>query len=326
MSDQPAPPPSAAEPLVSVVVATHNRREKLLRLLASIRGSTGIDLDRVEVIVAADRCSDGTQRAVLVGHPAAHVIDVPDYGHLLFMAGARAAGAAVARGEFVFIVDDDNILASDCLTMLVATARSDERIGVVGPLMLLWPPGSGVYCAGAWVSRHGQCRHAHEQPRSEALVECEYLPNAFLVRREVMQRIAPLDPLSFPHNWSEQDQCFRVLDSGYSVCVDPRARVWHDSGYTAFTTRISEAAVRDQSRARIFIRRRYPDRFASLAGFWVLTFPITTAYYLIRFLRARHPLRLMRAYVAGTVEALRAPLPLAPVDQLEAADAVAASH
>jgi glycosyltransferase involved in cell wall biosynthesis len=50
-------------PLVSVVIPTHNRKEKLIRLIKSIFRSD-FPKNRLEVIVVDDFSSDGTSKGV----------------------------------------------------------------------------------------------------------------------------------------------------------------------------------------------------------------------------------------------------------------------
>lgn len=92
-------------PLLSIIVATHNRPRELGRCLRSI--SESIHCER-EVIVIADSCCEKTRGVVSqylgLGDTYIERIGVPG------PARSRNLGLEIARGDFVLIFDDDDQL------------------------------------------------------------------------------------------------------------------------------------------------------------------------------------------------------------------------
>jgi glycosyltransferase involved in cell wall biosynthesis len=134
---------SPASLLVSVVVPTHNPREKYLaRVLDALRVQT-LSKDLWEVVVVdnnstkplslttghRDDRTTGAKTAEidLSWHPQAKIVREERLG-LTF---ARLRGFAEAKGELIVMVDDDNVLAPDYLETAVEIARSEERHRVV---------------------------------------------------------------------------------------------------------------------------------------------------------------------------------------------------
>jgi GT2 family glycosyltransferase len=231
------------------------------------------------------------------------------------------AGAAVTRGEFVFFVDDDNIVERRCLSTLVEVARAHPRIGILGPLMLEFPDGTGTWCAGATHERFGlvdyRARDGSElvpDARDPSVLEpCDFLPNAFLIRGDLARGALALDAKVFPGAWGESDLGLRARRAGYEVRVAPAARVWHDHGYRRLSVRLlNRDRIVDQARARILIRRRHREVFGSLAAYLLVTFPATTGYYLFRFARERRLREWGSAYATGTWHGLFDPIPPPP--------------
>jgi glycosyltransferase involved in cell wall biosynthesis len=108
-------------PDVSVVIPTHNRRGLLGQTLRSALGQAGVE---VEVVVVDDGSSDGTADAVasladgrvrLVRHPRP-----------LGVAVARNAGAGVARGDWVALLDDDDLWAPEKLRRQLEAASAAQ--------------------------------------------------------------------------------------------------------------------------------------------------------------------------------------------------------
>ena len=294
-------------PGVSVVIPTHNRRDKLRRLLLSLAdGHTLPD----QIVVVADWCTDGTQAMCRHEFPAVCLVES---NSPLRCSGARAKGLTHTEREYIFFLDDDNVVDPACLEELVRIISSNARIGLLGPLMLNWPDGSGVWCAGGELTavgvRYRTGRNCVPDPDCEGTLEpCDFLPNAFLARREIVAAAAPFDPETFPHNWSEADLGLRVSRAGYEVRVAYRARVWHDSGYRSHTTRLGLYEIEDQACSRLLFRRRYPEASGSWALFWLGWFPLTTVYYLVRFGRALHLAAWSGAYFRGTFRGMWGPL------------------
>ncbi len=288
-------------PTVAVVIPTHNRRSKLRRLLNCLAQGTVV---ADHTIVVADRCDDGTVEMLHTSFPDVEVIASET---ALYSNGARALGLARVTEDCVFFIDDDNVVERDCLRELVTAVVSQPDLGLVGPIMMRYPEGEGVWCAGGYLTRTG-VRHRTELEAirtgtlAPSLTRCDYLPNAFLGRTRILMEEVPLDAQVFPHNWAEVDLGVRMAQAGYEVAVSGGATVWHDVGYAGWATRIGRWQVFDQARSRLRFRRRFPGMCGSRLQFWALTFPISTVYYLVKFARARDFRALTACYARGTIE------------------------
>jgi len=103
---------AAGTPLVSVVVATHNRPVLLGETLAAIERQT---YPALEIIVVNDAGTD--VRDVVAQFPRARLLDQPENRG---PAAARNRGLADANGAFVILFDDDD-------EMFPITSRARER-------------------------------------------------------------------------------------------------------------------------------------------------------------------------------------------------------
>jgi GT2 family glycosyltransferase/peptidoglycan/xylan/chitin deacetylase (PgdA/CDA1 family) len=143
-----------AEPALSVVIATHNRREKLERCLQSLREQTA-DPASFEVIVVCDGCEDGS--AELVGG-----VRAPFALRLLELAkggksAALNAGIEAAEGSACLFLDDDVLASPGLLGAHLAAHREDPLTLAVGALSQPAPAGGGWFGrahAAAWNERY----------------------------------------------------------------------------------------------------------------------------------------------------------------------------
>jgi len=117
--------------LVSVVIPTRNRRERLERAIKSAQAQTWPNL---EIIVVDDASTDGTP-AYLQNEQAADSRvrfirnDVPQGG-----AGARNTGISVAKGKYVAFLDDDDLWLPEKMEKQLAlmTASPDASAASCG--------------------------------------------------------------------------------------------------------------------------------------------------------------------------------------------------
>src|SRR3954451_1568186 len=115
----------ADRPRVSVVVVNYNARQHLLECLGSLR-SDGVD----EIIVVDNASSDGSLEAVAGADP--EVVVLPTGGNLGFGSAANR-GLAVARGEYVAILNPDVVVESGTMKALAAALDADPALGAVAP-------------------------------------------------------------------------------------------------------------------------------------------------------------------------------------------------
>ena len=90
------------KPIVSVIIPTYNRRSLLMRAVESALSQT---LDKIEVIIADDGSTDGTQELFLAGaDPRVRYILLPHQG----ACAARNAGIDLAQGQYIAFLDSDD--------------------------------------------------------------------------------------------------------------------------------------------------------------------------------------------------------------------------
>ncbi len=154
--------------LVSVVVPAYQAEEFLAEALESALSQ---DCGGVEVVVVDDGSTDRTAE-IARAHPV-KLVSQPNRGP----AAARNAGLASARGEFLTILDSDDIWPADRLSKQVAHLREHPDDGLVMGLteVFLTP---------------GQPRPAH-YPRFTDPFPGH--PSTMLVRREVFESVGPFD-------------------------------------------------------------------------------------------------------------------------------------
>lgn len=205
---------NTSAPLVTVIVPNYNYAPTLGPCLAAIQAQTYPNL---EIIVADDRSTDDS---VAVAHAAG--VTVISTERNSGQAVTRNLGAAHAKGEFLFFVDSDLILAPDAVANAVQRLEADPTLGAVcgvnDPDPLL--PGRKVkeYRALQF--------HYWSLPEGEMPVLFSAM---FAIRARVFAEIGPFDPRL---RWSEEFEYGFRLNSRYRVWITPAVTGKHDPDAT----------------------------------------------------------------------------------------------
>jgi len=153
--------------------------------------------------------------------------------------------ALKGKADWVFLVNNDTVLAKDLLVQLIKVARSDSKIGILGPKIYFAPGyefhqarykpserGKVFWFAGGlidWQNVLASHRGVDEVDRGqyEKQIETDFVSGcAMLVKREVFEKIGLLDEKYFLY-WEDVDFCQRAKRSGFKVVYVPGAKLWH---------------------------------------------------------------------------------------------------
>ena len=115
---------NCAAPVVSVVIATHNRQGWLSQAITSVRDQTDVAW---ELVVVDDASTDDTSEWLATQREPR--IQVERLSSPSERSVARNVGLARARGRWVMFLDDDDRLRPGALHALVTAAESRRELG-----------------------------------------------------------------------------------------------------------------------------------------------------------------------------------------------------
>lgn len=216
------------QPLVVVVILNTNRREDTLECLASVSAST---YPRNKVLVLDNASTDGSVETIQSAFPDIHLIQLTENKGY---AGNNNVGirAALDQGaDWVLVLNEDTILASDCIERMVTAGAADPSIGIVGPMVYHADEPEYIQSAGGtlddlWRATHlGQNELDTHQFSGNRLVDwisgC-----ALMIRRQTIEQIGLIDERFF-YYWEETDWCIRARDTGWRLVHVAEAKLWH---------------------------------------------------------------------------------------------------
>ncbi len=218
------------EPFFSIIVVSLNGGPVIARALESIRAT---DYDRYEVLVVDNGSTDNLVEVVKTGFPEVLLIQSPIN---LGFAGGNNLGMRQAQGDVLVLLNDDTEVRPGWLRAWVQAMRERPRWGALG-CKLLYPGGRLIQHAGGVIESNGQTHHiGYEQEddgRFDEILACDYVTGAAIaLRREMVQRLGPLDEKYFPIYFEETDYCWQARRVGYEVLYVPDSVVIHHESRT----------------------------------------------------------------------------------------------
>lgn len=212
--------------LTTIVIVTYNRLEKTRLCVDSVEACTP---EPHSLLFVDNGSADGTPEYLVERFGREAVIaNETNQGFL------RAAnqGMAAAQGRYILLLNNDTVATPDWLGALLRAAESSPDVGIVGGRVV--SPDGRVQVAGAYIAFDGSARMVGEgmSPDDPTLAKerevCYVGGHCMLIRRELFERIGPLDE-AFGFGYHEDtDYCYRARQAGYRVIYTPGCLVQHE--------------------------------------------------------------------------------------------------
>ncbi|WP_447862833.1 glycosyltransferase family 2 protein [Nitrospira calida] len=193
-------------PLVSVVIPVFNGAPFVAKAVASVRAQTVKD---VEILVVDDGSTDGTQEVLRRLERTDGIAWFQrDHGG---PARSRNDGIQAAKGEFIALLDCDDIWLPDKLEAQLVVLRARPRVGVVHTDYEV------VYEDGT-VEERVRARHSREPLVRAFAGGHTALPSTLLIRKSVLDKVGALDPELYGSE--DSDLTIRLYRATEFECVD----------------------------------------------------------------------------------------------------------
>ncbi len=222
---------STNKPIITIVIATHNRRAVVERTLSKL-DDCGLDRTDYETIVVDNDSTDGTPASI--AHRVNRLICLPRNAG----STAKAFGADEARGRYIVFLDDDSYPRTGCLEAMIRRFEDDGHLGAAG-------------------------FHVHLPTGRK---ECAALPGVFVgcgvgLRTEAYRECGGLDRTFFMQA-EEYDLSFRLAAAGWDVEVFDELHVEHEK---TPQERRSDRTVQFDTRNNLRVLARYlPSPFSAI--------------------------------------------------------------
>lgn len=214
-------------PLVSIIIPNYNGLALTSACLDSLRDQTH-PADRTEVIVVDDASSDGSVQHLAARYPWVHVLSLERNSGL---AAACNAGARIARGDLLVMLNNDTEAEPGWLAALLQAALAHPEAGAVAGKMLLFDRRNTLHNAGDVMGCDGIPRNRGVWQRDAG--QYDDSPQVFggcgggvAYRREAWEAAGGFDDRLFMY-LEDVDLAWRLRLLGWEAVFTPEARLYH---------------------------------------------------------------------------------------------------
>jgi len=205
-----------ARPNISVIIPVYNGAEFMRRCLEAVLASDGASY---ECIVVNDGSTDASADITAQFWDRVRLVNLTDGPR--GPAYARNRGGEVARGEILFFVDADVVLARGALGRVDRVFAEQPELAAVFGSYDVHPAAPGL------VSQYRNLLHhfVHQNGDPNAST---FWAGCGAIRRSVFKRVGGFDANRFPHSSIEDIELgYRLKTSGFSVLLDRELQGTH---------------------------------------------------------------------------------------------------
>ncbi len=217
-------------PSCSIVIPVLNRATFTKACLLAIEKSVPVERLPYEVIIVDNGSTDETPRLLAFWSNSRANARVVSMGHNLGFARACNAGARLARGQHIVLLNNDTLPAPGWLEKMMALAMSEARVGIVGSKLLF--PNGRIQHIGMAFDKNKNPRHIYrgfpaDIPPARISREYQAVTGAcLLVPRDLYWSVNGMDE-RYENSFEDVDLCLKVRARGYRVLVCADSVVYH---------------------------------------------------------------------------------------------------
>jgi GT2 family glycosyltransferase len=216
------------QPLVYTVILHDSRLNDTIACLESLIQS---DYKSNKIILLDIYSTDSSASVLKQKYPEVQIHQLPAN---LGYAGNNNAGIKIALeqgADWVFILNNDTVLASSSLSSMIEAGECDPAVGIVGPMVYHFKDPETIQSAGGILGKNWETLHQgmNEYDRGQfgTVREVDWISGcAILARRGLIDQVGGFDPEYFLY-WEEAEWCIRARRAGWKVLHVPQAKLWH---------------------------------------------------------------------------------------------------
>ncbi len=218
-----------AQPKVVISILSWNSGIDLIECLSSVFKS---NYSNYSVVLVDNGSTDQTIPMVRTLYPDIKIIENANNlgyaeGNNIGMIHALGVGA-----DYVWLLNDDAIVATDALSKLVTSAEFNPKIGMVSPVIYTHDDEDRIQFCGSYVDfsvvKYIGTSNLEEIEawQSESIKQICLWGTALLIRKELIKSIGMLDTRFFAY-FEDTDYSVRSFKAGYVNWVETSATIWH---------------------------------------------------------------------------------------------------
>lgn len=219
------------DPKVSIIILNWNGKEDTIECLESLKYLT---YSNYEIVLVDNGSTDGSVECFKKRYPE---IEIIENGENLGFAEGNNVGIwrAIDKGaDYILPLNNDTVVDSHFLEELIEVAKSDSRIGIIGPKIYYYDS-QKINSAGGimnWSTGLGKNIGIGDIDNGQfddcVDVEC-LIGAAILIKTELIREIGGFNK-EFFLLLEDTELCIRAKNAGYRNMFCPKSKVYHKEG------------------------------------------------------------------------------------------------
>lgn len=210
---------------VSIVIPNWNGLQFLKICLSSLEKQT---FKGFEIIIIDNGSLDGSKEFISRNYPKIILISLDKN---IGFSPAVNLGIKQAKGEYIFLLNNDTKVEANCLEFLVKALKSHHDVGMVAAKMLQFHNPDLIDSAGDYIDAVGHANNlGYGEKDSKKFNKPKYI---FLVtgggsifKKEVFEKVGLFDEDYFAY-MEDVDLSLRAQFAGFKGYFEPRAIIYH---------------------------------------------------------------------------------------------------
>ena len=214
------------QPLVSIVVVSHNSENDLEACLQSVYSQ---DCRNFEILVIDNNSDDGSVKLVRTKYPEVNVTALEEN---IGFGGACNLGATLAQGDLIAFLNPDTRVHKHWLKEIVSKILASPMLGACGSQVLFWD-GERIQSLGGVYSREtGYALDIGFGAQSSRIDSRSSRPvfhvcgASIVVRKSIFKLVQGFDEDYFMY-FDEVDLSWRIRMRGFQVDIVPTSIIYH---------------------------------------------------------------------------------------------------
>ena len=272
------------EPQVSFITVCYNGFKDTCELIESLQ--THVHSVSYEIIVVDNASRE--DEATKIKELYSDIVTLRSESNLGF-SGGNNLGIRVAKGAYIFLINNDTYVESDGFHYLTERLESQKNIGAVSPKIRFAFPPQNIQFAGFTPLSYATLRNESigfgcpDNGSFDTPHTSPYLHGAaIMLKREAIDK-AGLMPEAYFLYYEELDWCVSLRRAGYELWYEPRFTVFHKESQS--TGQSSPLRTYYMTRNRMLFAQRNlrgTERILSLLYQWTFVVPKNTLLHAIR--------------------------------------------
>jgi len=270
--------------LISIITVNFHQPKVTIELLKSI--SLHHAKANIEIILVDNGSKENNEKYFKDYY--SELIYVRSAQNLGF-AGGNNLGISQAKGDYLFLVNNDTEITNGLLDQLAQTLAENPQVGIISPKINYFDDKSMIQYAGFTPMNYYTCRNScvgqfeKDSGQYDNLVQpTGYIHGAaMMIRKEVLEKSGPMAENFFLY-YEETDWCDQIRKAGYQVWVNTHALIYHKESISVGKNSALKEFFMNRNRI-LFIRRnaKIHQRFFFYLYFILFVTPRNMISYLI---------------------------------------------